>query len=88
MREVLEQLAVAADEPLTAVGSACGTAVASVEASPFSGNSVPVAAEMTGLSQRYIRRLAKDKKIRCDRIGRDWLIDMDSLRSVTGRTGR
>ncbi|PKW25406.1 helix-turn-helix domain-containing protein [Phycicoccus duodecadis] len=45
----------------------------------------PEAADQTGVSVQYVRKLARSGRIRCRRVGRDWLIDVDSLRNVLGR---
>ena len=36
---------------------------------------------MTGYSEAYIRRLAKQGKILARKVGRDWLIDRESLQA-------
>ena len=44
------------------------------------------AADLTGVSVQYVRRLASASRVRRERVGRTWLIDLDSLRTVLGRT--
>ena len=61
-----------------------------------SGSVVPVvssgclaaceAADLTGVSVQYVRRLASSGRVRRERVGRAWLIDVQSLRSVLERT--
>lgn len=44
------------------------------------------AAEQFIVSEQYIRKLARDKRIRSRRVGRAWLIDAESLSTVLRRT--
>lgn len=48
---------------------------------------IPVrdAAAACGVTTHHVRRLARDRKIRAIRPGRDWGIDLDSLKSVLRR---
>jgi excisionase family DNA binding protein len=79
-QEVLDALAQAVESPSTAGGFASATAPATLEAHRIT---VPAAARETGLSEQYIRRLAKSGRIRARRAGRDWQIDLESLRDVS-----
>lgn len=83
--------------PLWAPAVLAALAEASGEAACFvsetrSGSVVPVglsaskAADLTGVSAQYVRRLASSGRVRRERVGRAWLIDLDSLRTVLGRT--
>jgi hypothetical protein len=49
---------------------------------------VPVrdAARTLGLSEGYVQRLCRKGRVVASRAGWVWLVDLDSLRSVTGRT--
>lgn len=76
-------------EPLSAVGSDIGTDPSTVDlARPVPGVPVREAARMTGLSESYIKRLCRRRQVVASRPGREWLVDIDSLCSVTGRTAR
>lgn len=49
---------------------------------------VPVreAAHAVGKSESYVQRLCRQRRIVASRTGRDWQVDLDSLRSVIGRS--
>lgn len=53
---------------------------------------IPVAkaAEKTGYSDRYLRLLCKEKRIKCIRLGRDWFTTLEAVRSFkkSAKVGR
>lgn len=84
-KRVLQFLATIADEP--AAGSDSGTAHGTVEATDRL-HMVPTAeaAADLGVSDTYVRRLAREGRIRATRINeRAWVVDLDSLRAVIRR---
>lgn len=82
---VCQALAEVAELPCPAVGSATGTAPESLEASTWAP--VDEAADLAGCSAAYVRRLARSGRVRARRVGsRSWLIDIESLTRVLGRT--
>lgn len=82
---VCQALADAAELPCPAVRSGTGTASESLEASTWAP--IDEAADLAGCSPSYARRLARSGRVRARRVGsRSWLIDIDSLTRVLGRT--
>ena len=82
---VCQALADVADAPCPAVSSATGTASESLEVAIWAP--VDEAADSAGCSASYARRLARSGRVRARRVGsRSWLIDIDSLSRVLGRT--
>lgn len=87
-RPVCEALAVAAEvtpialpRSVSAIGPVPGT-LASAQ-----WVTVGLAADLTGCSERHIRRLAASGQVVARRVGaRSWLIDADSVLSVLRRT--
>jgi hypothetical protein len=84
LEPVCRALAAVADrEPPPLPRSAIGRAVGTVE----SWVSVAEAADLTGHSERHIRRLAQSRQVLAQRVGRrSWLVDADSVRHVLRRT--
>jgi len=82
-QDVLEALAAAAGERAPDSRTASGTLIATVVSTSWI--SVHEAAAQTGLSESYVRRLARLRAIRAQRLGRDWQIDPDSLTNVPRR---
>lgn len=83
---LLASLEEAAGERLPeSVMAAIGRPVVMVD--PTTWTTVHRASEITGRSERHIRRLAAAGRIRARRVGpRTWQIDLDSLQSVLRRT--
>jgi hypothetical protein len=71
------------DEP--AAGSVIGTAFGSVV--PVDPDMVELStADLAGKSPEYVRRLCREGRVRCRRVGRTWLVDQESLIRVLGRS--
>lgn len=85
---VLQRLAAVADSDppaWLAASSASGTSSRTVD---HVDRFVPAAsaAERAGVSAEYVRRLARQGRIRRTRVGRIWLVDPESLAAVLRRT--
>lgn len=46
------------------------------------------AAEIHNCTARYIRRLCQNGRLKCEQIGRDWLVDEDTVRALPPPTMR
>jgi len=82
-QDVLKPLYAMAEIPVPDDRTASGTDIARVVTTSWI--SVHEAAAQTGLSESYVRRLARLRAIRAQRLGRDWQIDPDSLINVPRR---
>jgi hypothetical protein len=82
-RDVLEALAEAAGEQIPDSIAASGSAVESVVLASWI--SVSDAAARNGLSERRIRQLAETGRVRAQKVGTTWQIDLDSLTNVLRR---
>lgn len=85
---VMAALQEASGEPLSpAVMSAIGRPVVTVGLAEARWVTTREAAQLTGRTERHIRRLASNGQVRARRIGkRTWQVDLDSLTNVLGRT--
>ena len=80
---VLQSLAEAADvDP--GVSSVVGTGFGTVEPIDRMVSLVDAAASV-GKSPEYVRRLCRQGRVRCRRVGREWLVDPESLDNVLRR---
>lgn len=50
-------------------------------------SSVTEAAAMADVSREYVRRLVRTGRVRGYRVGKTWVVDLDSLRGVMGHRG-
>mgnify|MGYP001113891598 CR=1 FL=1 len=82
-KAVLETLADAAGTPAPPRIAASGSPAARVD--PTSWLTVRDAAAKVGLSERRVRQLAQDHRVRARKPGTTWLIDPESLANVLRR---
>lgn len=82
-KAVLEMLSEAAGEPSPSGIAASGRAVTRVDSTSWF--TVHDAAALVGLSERRVRQLAQDHRVRAQKVGTTWQIDPDSLANVLRR---
>jgi hypothetical protein len=84
--EVYRALSEAAGLPAPSGMSSGGHASGTVVDMGFRGVLTREAAQLVDRSQRQVSRLCESGQVRSFRVGRDYLVDLDSLRTVLGRT--
>ena len=85
----LQALAEVADVELLGFSSDIGTEFDTVGVMSSQSTAWATVAEAAGLvekSEEYLRRLARDDRVRHRRLSSGWLLDLESLRNVLGRT--
>lgn len=83
---VLRALADRADLTATLPRSVAGTTGGTVAVVDPDMVELSTAADQAGRSPEYIRRLCRQGRVRCRRVGPVWVVDQQSLNRVLGRS--